>query len=160
MQGHITNKASQPVFTYKNRLFFKRRRTRLTNKEITLLCHQVLTISLSESPCHAVNVGLLIYNCDKLWGFCLPDVAVCIQQPIKPAFPVLQLHLSACTRWSVTQCKPVWVYEWIECSHYWMLFIHLPEIPIMGQQLVLSEFLITFRMKKSYQEFRWCEINY
>ncbi|XP_065883472.1 pleckstrin homology domain-containing family H member 1-like isoform X2 [Dysidea avara] len=40
IQGHNTNKASQPVFTYKNRLFFKRRRTRLTNKEITLLCHQ------------------------------------------------------------------------------------------------------------------------
>ena len=36
-----SNILTQPVFTYKKRLFFKRKKTKLTNKEVILLSHQV-----------------------------------------------------------------------------------------------------------------------
>ena len=36
-----SDRPSQPVFTYKKRLFFKRKKTKLTNKEVILLSHQV-----------------------------------------------------------------------------------------------------------------------
>ena len=37
----LSKKLTQPVFTFKKRLFFKRKKTKLTNKEVTLLSHQV-----------------------------------------------------------------------------------------------------------------------
>lgn len=37
-----SKKLNQPVFTFKKRLFFRKKKTKLTNKEVALLCHQVI----------------------------------------------------------------------------------------------------------------------